>query len=29
MVEALKIHPKIIYLDISANNIGSKGFSYF
>ena len=29
MVEALKLHPQMKYLDISANEIGSKGFMYF
>ena len=29
MVEALKLHPEMQYLDISANNIGSQGFLYF
>ena len=29
MVEALKLHPEMRYLDISANEIGSAGFMYF
>jgi Ran GTPase-activating protein (RanGAP) involved in mRNA processing and transport len=29
MVQALKIHPQMRYLDISANEICSKGFMYF
>lgn len=29
MVRALNIHPLMQYLDISANQIGSKGFMYF
>ena len=29
MVRALKLHPEMKYLDISANEIGSKGFLYF
>ena len=29
MVEALKLHPQMKYLDVSANQIGSVGFSYF
>ena len=29
MVKALKAHPELKYLDISANAIGSKGFMYF
>ena len=29
MVQALKLHPYMKYLDISANEIGSKGFMYF
>ena len=29
MVEALKIHPQMLYLDISANEICSKGFLCF
>lgn len=29
MVEALKLHPEMKYLDISANEIGSAGFMYF
>ena len=29
MVRALKLHPEMKYLDISANEIGSKGFMHF
>ena len=29
MVQALKLHPQMRYLDISANDIGSKGFLHF
>jgi len=29
MVKALKLHPEMKYLDISANQIGSNGFLYF
>lgn len=29
MVKALKIHPQMLYLDISANEISAKGFMYF
>ena len=29
MVEVLKLHQEISYLDISANEIGSTGFLYF
>lgn len=29
MVKALKLHPQMKYLDISANEIGSKGFLHF
>jgi len=29
MCKALRLHPEMKYLDISANAIGSEGFSHF